>query len=137
LFHLGYFRRAVYSIPPPATATVLEQTSLTQNSHNNSSSKGLSITLALQRLFYLLQVSDQSVSTRELTRSFGWDAYESFIQHDVQELNRVLCDTLEEKMKDTPAQGTIQKLFTGKIVNWIKCTNIDYKSTRVESFYGK
>jgi ubiquitin carboxyl-terminal hydrolase 7 len=39
------------------------------------------------------------VGTKELTKSFGWDSYESFIQHDVQELNRVLCDNLERKMK--------------------------------------
>jgi ubiquitin carboxyl-terminal hydrolase 7 len=39
------------------------------------------------------------VATKDLTRSFGWDANDSFMQHDVQELNRVLCDKLEEKMK--------------------------------------
>jgi hypothetical protein len=34
-----------------------------------------------------------------LTKSFGWDTYDSFMQHDVQELNRVLCEKLEDKMK--------------------------------------
>ena len=58
-----------------------------------------SIPLAMQRLFYKLQYSDTSVATKELTKSFGWDNYESFLQHDVQELNRVLCAKLEEKMK--------------------------------------
>lgn len=57
------------------------------------------IPLALQSLFYKVQYSDSSVSTKDLTRSFGWDANESFMQHDVQELNRVLCEKLEEKMK--------------------------------------
>ena len=46
-----------------------------------------------------VQFHDTSVATKDLTRSFGWDANESFMQHDVQELNRVLCDKLEEKMK--------------------------------------
>lgn len=50
-------------------------------------------------MFYRLQFSESSVGTKELTKSFGWDSYESFIQHDVQELNRVLCDNLERKMK--------------------------------------
>lgn len=58
-----------------------------------------SIPLALQSLFYKLQYSDTSVSTKELTKSFGWDTYDSFMQHDVQELNRVLCEKLEDKMK--------------------------------------
>src|SRR4051812_1573980 len=58
-----------------------------------------SIPLAMQRVFYNLQFGEDSVSTRELTKSFGWDNYEAFTQHDVQELNRVLCDNLEGKMK--------------------------------------
>ncbi len=37
--------------------------------------------------------------TTELTKSFGWDTVDSFMQHDVQEFNRVLQDTLEKKMK--------------------------------------
>ena len=39
------------------------------------------------------------MSTKDLTRSFGWDTADAFQQHDVQELNRILCDRLEEKMK--------------------------------------
>lgn len=58
-----------------------------------------SIPLALQCLFYKIQHSDNSVATKELTKSFGWDSYDSFMQHDVQELNRVLCEKLENKMK--------------------------------------
>jgi hypothetical protein len=58
-----------------------------------------SIPLALQSLFYKLQHSDGSVATKELTKSFGWDTYDSFMQHDVQELNRILCEKLEYKMK--------------------------------------
>ena len=58
-----------------------------------------SIPLALQSLFYKLQYHDTSVATKELTKSFGWDTYDSFMQHDVQELNRVLSEKLEDKMK--------------------------------------
>lgn len=39
------------------------------------------------------------MSTKSLTTSFGWGTYDAFQQHDVQELNRVLCEKLEEKMK--------------------------------------
>jgi ubiquitin carboxyl-terminal hydrolase 7 len=58
-----------------------------------------SVPLALQRVFYLLQTSDHPVSTTELTKSFGWKSFDSFLQHDVQEFNRVLQDKLESKMK--------------------------------------
>jgi ubiquitin carboxyl-terminal hydrolase 7 len=95
-----------------------------------------SIPLALQRVFHHLQFSDQGVSTKELTKSFGWDAYDAFTQHDVQELNRVLCDNLEGKMKGTLAEGTIERHFQGKLVNFIKCVNVDFESSREEAFYG-
>ena len=58
-----------------------------------------SIALALQRVFYSLENSAEASGTTELTSSFGWDTRESFMQHDVQEFNRVLQDNLESKMK--------------------------------------
>ncbi|KAF3651250.1 Ubiquitin carboxyl-terminal hydrolase 12 [Capsicum annuum] len=82
LYHIPYFKKAVYHMPT------------TENDNPSGS-----IPLALQSLFYKLQYSDTSVATKELTKSFGWDSYESFMQHDVQELNRVLCEKLEDKMK--------------------------------------
>ncbi len=50
-------------------------------------------------IFVQLQFGEASVSTKDLTKSFGWDSYDAFMQHDVQELNRVLQEKLEEKMK--------------------------------------
>jgi ubiquitin carboxyl-terminal hydrolase 7 len=58
-----------------------------------------SLPLALQSLFYKLQFSRTPVSTKDLTKSFGWSTMDAFMQHDVQELNRVLCEKLEIKMK--------------------------------------
>ncbi|KAH0777991.1 hypothetical protein KY290_009402 [Solanum tuberosum] len=118
LYHIPYFRKAVYHMPT------------TENDMPSAS-----IPLALQSLFYKLQYSDNSIATKELTKSFGWDTYDSFLQHDVQELNRVLCEKLEEKMKGTVVEGTIQQLFEGHHMNYIECINVDYKSTRKESFY--
>ena len=37
----------------------------------------------------------------------------------------------------TVVEGTIQQLFEGHHMNYIECINVDYKSTRKESFYGK
>ncbi|MBA0625054.1 hypothetical protein Godav_010301 [Gossypium davidsonii] len=118
LYHIPYFRKAVYHMPT------------TENDMPIGS-----IPLALQSLFYKLQYNDTSVATKELTKSFGWDTYDSFMQHDVQELNRVLCEKLEDKMKGTVVEGTIQQLFEGHHMNYIECINVDYKSTRRESFY--
>ncbi len=81
------------------------------------------------------QHSDSSVSTKQLTKSFGWDTYDTFMQHDVQELNRVLVDKLEEKMKGTSVEGTMAHLFRGKFTNYVSCTNVDDTSLRDEEFY--
>ncbi|KAL3620232.1 ubiquitin carboxyl-terminal hydrolase 13 [Castilleja foliolosa] len=94
-----------------------------------------SIPLALQSLFYKLQYSDNSVTTKLLTQSFGWDTDDAFLQHDVQEFNRVLCENLEEKMKRTVVEGAIQQLFEGHHMNYIACINVEHKSSRKESFY--
>ena len=59
------------------------------------------LALAMQRIFVQLQTTPKAVSTKVLTKAFGWDRAEAFEQQDVQELNRVLCDKLEEKMKGT------------------------------------
>ncbi|KAI3866545.1 hypothetical protein MKX03_014816 [Papaver bracteatum] len=94
-----------------------------------------SIPLDLQTLFYKLQYGTNKVGTKELTKSFGWNTRESFEEHDVQELNRVLCEKLDDKMKGTVVEGTIQQLFQGHHMNYTECINVDYKSTRKDSFY--
>ena len=58
-----------------------------------------SVAIALQRVFYELQFSDKPVGTKKLTKSFGWETLDSFMQHDIQELSRVLLDNIESKMK--------------------------------------
>ncbi|KAI3832349.1 hypothetical protein MKX03_010806 [Papaver bracteatum] len=74
-----------------------------------------SIPLALHTIFYKLQYSDNSVATKELTRYFVCDVYDSFLQHDVQELNWVLSENLEDKMKGTIVEGTIQQFLKDTI----------------------
>lgn len=119
LYFTNFFRKAVYQIP----------------TENDEATK--SIALALQRVFYNLQFSTTAVGTIELTKSFGWDSYEAFRQHDVQEFNRVLQDNLEIKMKNTPADGAIKHLFVGRMKSYIKCINVQYESSRSEDYYGK
>ncbi|KAF9649116.1 cysteine proteinase [Thelephora ganbajun] len=116
LFHVHCFRKAVYQIPTDDEDPIGN------------------ISLALQRVFYQLQTSDKPVGTNELTRSFGWTSYESFLQHDVREFNRLLQDKLESKMKGTHAEDAIAKLFVGEIKTLIECINVSYGSTRIERF---
>lgn len=117
IFLTNEFRSAVYKIP-------------TENVSPTSS-----IPLALQRIFYKLETSQFPPSTTEMTKSFGWDTAESFMQHDVQEFSRVLMDDLENKMKGTEVEGTVERLFRGKLKNVLKCTQVDYESVREEFFY--
>ncbi|EJD52931.1 cysteine proteinase [Auricularia subglabra TFB-10046 SS5] len=116
LYCTNTFRRAVYQIP-------------TQDDTPSES-----VALALQRVFYHLQTSDQPVGTNELTKSFGWKSLDSFMQHDVQEFNRVLQDKLDTKMKGTAADGAITKLFVGKMKSYVKCVDVDFESSRLEDF---
>jgi len=117
LFLTNALRAAVYRIPTTDEVT------------------GKSIPLALQRLFHQLQSSPEPPHTNELTRSFGWDMAESFQQHDVQEFSRVLLDALESAMKKSAVEGTVEKVFRGRLRNVLRCLNVDYESTRSESFY--
>ncbi|KXS19866.1 cysteine proteinase [Gonapodya prolifera JEL478] len=116
LYFTNFFRKMVYQIPTD------------KDTPTNS------IPLALQRVFYNLQFSSLPPDTRELTRSFGWTTLDAFMQHDVQEFNRVLQDNLETKMKSTKAEGAISKLFGGKFKSYVRCVNVDYESSRVEDF---
>lgn len=119
LYHTGAFRAAVYEIATPPDALP------TSN-----------IPLALQRLFLKLQLyRNKPVSTKELTKSFGWDTWDTFTQHDVQEMSRVLMDNLEGKTKGTKVDGALQRLFQGEAVNFIKCLHVPVESRRVEAFY--
>ncbi|XP_075240373.1 ubiquitin carboxyl-terminal hydrolase 7-like [Convolutriloba macropyga] len=117
LYFISKFRKAVYQMP----------------TEGEDSTKN--VPLALQRVFYELQTSNRSVATKKLTRSFGWDNLDSFMQHDVQELTRVLMDNIETKMKGSHVEGVIPELFEGKMLSYISCKNVDYSSSREEPFY--
>lgn len=100
-----------------------------------SETKSKAVPLALQRIFYSLQLSDEPVGTMELTKSFGWDSSDAFTQHDIQELNRVLMDKLEMAMKGTKIENKLNDLFVGKMKSYIKCVDVPYESSREEDFW--
>lgn len=117
LYNINIFRQAVYTIP---TSEETEPAS--------------SIALALQAMFFQLQYSMRSVSTEDLTKSFGWDSSGSLMQEDVHEFNKILCETLEEKMKGSKACGLTDKIFAGHILKFIRCLNVDFKSEKSDMF---
>eukprot|EP00929_Paragymnodinium_shiwhaense_P086804 TRINITY_DN4722_c0_g1_i1.p1 TRINITY_DN4722_c0_g1~~TRINITY_DN4722_c0_g1_i1.p1 ORF type:complete len:1338 (-),score=356.76 TRINITY_DN4722_c0_g1_i1:238-4086(-) len=141
LFHVGEFRRIVYSLDTTQEETTDSPTkddSINDGLHGvdaEDSSRSPPLIQALQNVFYRLQTADQAVNCRELMKSFGWDTVDAFTQHDAQELNRLLCDRLEEQMKGTNMDGSIKRLFEGEMENYIECIDVDYKSRRNETFY--
>lgn len=112
-----YFRKLVYQIP------------------TEGEDPRRSVPLALQKSFFLLQKSYDPPDTFELTKSFGWDTGDAFTQHDIQELNRILMDRLENKMKGTEVEGKLSDIFVGRMRSFIKCINVNYESSRVEDFW--
>lgn len=94
-----------------------------------------SIPFQLQKLFLSLQTSSRSaVETSKLTRSFGWDASDSWQQHDIQELCRVMFDALEQKFKDTDQADFINNLYQGKLIDYVTCLECKTEKTRIDTF---
>ncbi|CAK9011113.1 unnamed protein product [Durusdinium trenchii] len=137
LFCLGHFRHIAYSIEVPESdlSQIVSSDDVSDSLGIDEDRPALPLLVSLQNLFYRLQTSEVPVSCRELMRSFGWDTADAFMQHDAQELNRLLCDRLEEQMKGTPTDGEIKRLFEGEFENYIECIDVDYRSQRNETFY--
>eukprot|EP01091_Cochliopodium_minus_P011570 TRINITY_DN3315_c0_g1_i1.p1 TRINITY_DN3315_c0_g1~~TRINITY_DN3315_c0_g1_i1.p1 ORF type:complete len:1138 (+),score=391.59 TRINITY_DN3315_c0_g1_i1:195-3608(+) len=67
----------------------------------------------LQRLFVKLQhLNQRSVSTKDLTESFGWNDKNTVVQQDIHELNRVLFNTFEESLMGTSGENIVKDLYS-------------------------
>ncbi|KAK2959541.1 putative Ubiquitin C-terminal hydrolase 13 [Blattamonas nauphoetae] len=146
LFHTNLFRWLVYHMPLSEENEDSDDESSSDSSTGRVTNnyfwqqqkekvKKIALASALQRLFFNLQTSQSSCSTKELTRSFGWTAEDSFEQHDASELNRVMLDKLMEKMKGTAYTGGIEMLLEGRMYSSIACLHVDYESAREEPFF--
>jgi len=104
---------------------------------DNQPDRSKDIIFQMQMLFSKMQFANvSSVSTSGLTTSFGWDNADIFVQHDVQELNRVLSDKLEEKMMEfKDAEYSVPKLYKGALLNMVQCMNCKRVSLREEDYY--
>ncbi|KAM7428691.1 Ubiquitin carboxyl-terminal hydrolase 47 [Porites harrisoni] len=103
---------------------------------NGSEDEGAkSIPYQLQKLFLHLQTSSKrAVETTDVTKSFGWDSSEAWQQHDVQELCRVMFDALESKFKNTDQDDLINKLYQGKLKDYVKCQQCSHESARTDAY---
>ncbi|EAY08920.1 Clan CA, family C19, ubiquitin hydrolase-like cysteine peptidase [Trichomonas vaginalis G3] len=118
LYSITAFRRMIYNMPTAGTDDIEK-----------------SIPLNLQHLFYYMQTSTTAVTTKYLTRSFGWDAIETGFQQDIQEFCRVLLDNLETKLTKAGRKDEISQMFRGKMQKVIKAVDCPYVSTKDDYFY--
>ena len=126
LFHTGSFRSSVYRMASTCAEGAEEQAAA-----NDASP----IPQALQELFFQMQERKTAPTTKGLTNAFGWDEREVFVQHDIQELAAVLRDNLETKMKGSPSEGAINRLFEGRGVTITATLDGSYMSKRSDTFY--
>ena len=104
----------------------------------------------LQRLFLHLEHSKRPTSLSKLVEAFGWTRETTYVQQDIQEFCCLLMDNLEKKFSDKedfvnpfansqvkqedPKRNLIKSLFNGETEQVISCRDVDYQSTRKESF---
>ncbi|KAA6396223.1 MAG: putative Ubiquitin carboxyl-terminal hydrolase 12 [Streblomastix strix] len=138
LFHIPLFRWCVYHLP---LDDIIDEDGGSSTAPSNvpatvGGQKKLVIAEALQRLFYDLQTSKYSASTKELTHSFGWNSNDAFKQHDIQETNRLILDSLIQKQMHTSFRGCFNHLLEGRSISTIKCENINFESVTEHSFFN-
>ncbi|XP_023248211.1 ubiquitin carboxyl-terminal hydrolase 47 isoform X2 [Copidosoma floridanum] len=102
--------------------------------YTGTEKEATNIPFQLQKLFLNLQTSGRSVETTALTQSFGWDSTEAWNQHDIQELCRVMFDALEKTFKTTKHPDFINRLYEGKILDYVKCLTCNLEKSREDSF---
>lgn len=92
------------------------------------------IPLQLQLLFARLHLSQTSLRTTNLTKSFGWNDNESFQQHDTQEFCRVLFDAIEQSVSGTSLSGMIPDLFQSQLESFVRCQFCQHESCTADFF---
>ncbi|GAB9468920.1 Ubiquitin carboxyl-terminal hydrolase 47-like isoform x1 [Globisporangium polare] len=112
-----------------------QDSSTNDNDDDEDEAEEDNIPFQLQKLFAKLQVSEQeSISTKALTKSFGWTGADVFQQHDVQELCRVLFDAIERSFKGTVNETLVNDLYQGTLKDYVQCHTCGYESSRIDNF---
>jgi len=93
------------------------------------------VVIQLRQLFAQMQCGEMdNISTKEITKSFGWWNKEATVQHDAHELNRILLDALERSIVDTSKKNLINDIFQGKTVHRTLCLECSTVTRREETF---
>lgn len=74
--------------------------------------------------------SIDSLRTKKLTKSFGFDQRDAFEQHDIQECFTVLLDSIEKVYES----NVVNDIFQGEYVNYVKCHGCNTLNERPEIF---
>lgn len=118
LYHTPEFRNMIYHF------------------HYNSEKHGKEtscIPLQFQRLFAYMEKSyRRDQKTKDITVSFGWESRESFTQHDVQELMRVLFDALDKTFSGNEKNQPVSELYKGIMYDYIKTRNTEKLIERIQ-----
>jgi hypothetical protein len=94
-----------------------------------------SLTRQLQELFADLQLSARAaVSTGKLTRSFGWDGDQAFVQNDVHECMSVLMDALQTETFGSHVQDFIKSMHSGRMEHHTTCLGCHAVSIRPDEY---
>lgn len=97
----------------------------------------------LQQLFARLALTESAAaSTVGLTTSFGWSGAEVFVQHDVQELCRVMFEALERtegavasgSTASEPLASVVRTCFNGRLQDSITCCSCGKARKREDVF---
>jgi ubiquitin C-terminal hydrolase len=102
-----------------------------------------SIPFQIKKLFARLQMKSRtSEETKDLTKSiklnrkykgFQWDKKEVHVQHDIQELCRVLFEAIEFSLSKEK-ENFINDLFEGESIHIVKCLTCNTESVRSDKF---
>ncbi|GMT00770.1 hypothetical protein PENTCL1PPCAC_22944, partial [Pristionchus entomophagus] len=88
---------------------------------------------SLQKLFYRMHTSIKGLSTNELTDAFGWkNTEDSFTQHDVQEMMKILLDKIEIAFRGTQFKNLVDDLFKTRTKTFIRCLEVEFESGKEE-----
>ncbi|KAG9395095.1 Ubiquitin carboxyl-terminal hydrolase [Carpediemonas membranifera] len=119
LYHTPEFRNIIYSYSYDAEKDGPEDES---------------IPLQLQYLFAAMERTERScITTDDLTKAFGWDSMDSFVQQDVHETSKILLDALENCFAGH--DGLKERLVAmsyGKLHNSVRCLKCHNLTTREE-----
>ncbi|KRX10676.1 hypothetical protein PPERSA_08671 [Pseudocohnilembus persalinus] len=89
----------------------------------------------LQKLFAKMQTQfSDFIDTKELIKSFQWNEYQEFEQHDVQEFIKKLFNAIEDTMQGTEKSNFIKDLYQGVIQSYVKCSECGYESIKEQVY---